>query len=108
MQSYPYSALLLNMLLLNMLPKLLLMLVLLQVADEWVDMLFPAQKETQLQRLTDMHDTRKAIAVCHNWCVQGHLWAATAATAAAAELRWAAAVAWFSRCTLASAGIIGV
>ncbi|WIA14538.1 hypothetical protein OEZ85_003055 [Tetradesmus obliquus] len=38
-----------------------------QVADEWMELLFPAQKETQLQRLADMHDTRKAIAVCHNW-----------------------------------------
>jgi hypothetical protein len=49
----------------------LLLPLLLQVADERVDLLFPAQKETQLQRLADMHDTRKAIAVCHNWCVGG-------------------------------------
>eukprot|EP00775_Hariotina_reticulata_P003926 gene3926-4180_t len=38
-----------------------------QVADEWLDLLFPQQKQTQLQRLNDMKDRRKAIAVCHNW-----------------------------------------
>jgi hypothetical protein len=38
-----------------------------QVADEWIDMLFPQQKQTQLQRLADLQDHRKAIAVCHNW-----------------------------------------
>jgi hypothetical protein len=38
-----------------------------QVADEWIDTLFPSQKKVQLQRLADWKDTRKAIAVCHNW-----------------------------------------
>jgi len=40
---------------------------LLQVADEWIDSLFPSQKKVQLQRLSDWKDSRKAIAVCHNW-----------------------------------------
>jgi hypothetical protein len=38
-----------------------------QVADEWIDTLFPTQKHTQLQRIADWKDGRKAIAVCHNW-----------------------------------------
>jgi hypothetical protein len=38
-----------------------------QVADEWIDGLFPSQKQVQLQRLADWKDGRKAIAVCHNW-----------------------------------------
>lgn len=44
-----------------------------QVADEWIEELFPTQKQVQLQRLADMKDSRKAIAVCHNWCATGHV-----------------------------------
>eukprot|EP00878_Enallax_costatus_P012438 GHUV01012989.1.p1 GENE.GHUV01012989.1~~GHUV01012989.1.p1 ORF type:complete len:333 (+),score=34.97 GHUV01012989.1:304-1302(+) len=38
-----------------------------QVADEYIDTLLPEQREIQIQRMHDMEDQRKAVAVCHNW-----------------------------------------
>jgi hypothetical protein len=73
-----------------------LLLLLLQVADEWVELLFPAQKETQLQRLADMHDTRKAIAVCHNWWVAAVTLCSSCRTCASEPLHAPATLSWIS------------